>query len=476
MTALVLLAAALPMAATYLLLQPARRDGASRALTTALAIGLGLGLASCTFFVALEAFDGGRAGVIGIDALLLAAALVVWRRAGAVPAAPSTPLAGRERLLAAALLVAAAAAATSFLANTLQDPHGRWDAWATWNLRARWLAEAGPVWRDGFAKPTIHGDYPLLLPGTVARLWVYGGGRDLVAPAAVAAAYGAALILLLYAALASLRDRTQGLIGALCLLGTPFLLRIVAWQYADVPLAFNLLAVVALLALADHDPAGGRLLRLWAGVAAGLLAWSKNEGMVLVLGIVLVQGALMLARRAPPLRGAAWFLAGLLPPAAVVLWFKLTLSPLSPQFHRQRATMLEQVADLSRYEAIGRAALYELIHGVGAILLALAVYGILLGRARDQRARRHATGVLAIVGFAALAYGFTYLTSRVDLHWLLSYSMDRLLLQLWPCSLFAALLYLASPGEDDAPQPARRSATARPLVAAARRRRRGARS
>ncbi|MBX3027044.1 hypothetical protein KF840_19240 [bacterium] len=471
MTGLVLLGAAVPVAATYLLLQPARREGASRGLTTALAIGLGLGLSSCTFFVALELCDGGRAGVAGIDALLLAAALVAWRRAGAAPAAPSTPLSAREGLLVAAVLAAALAAAISFLANTVQDPHGRWDAWATWNLRARWLAEAGPAWRDGFAKPTIHGDYPLLLPGAVARLWVYGGGRDLVAPAAVAAAYGAALILLLYAALSSLRDRTQGLIGALCLLGTPFLLRIVAWQYADVPLAFNLLAVVALLALADHDPAGGRLLRLWAGVAAGLLAWSKNEGMVLVLGIVLVQGALMLARRAPSPRGAAWFLAGLLPPAAVVLWFKLTLSPLSSQFHRQRATMLEQVADLSRYEAIGRAAVSELIRGVGAILLALALYGILLGRTRDQRARRHATDALAIVGFAALAYGFTYLTSRVDLTWLLSYSMDRLLLQLWPCGLFAALLYLASPREHDAPEPARRSPAARPRLPAPRRRR-----
>ena len=39
-----------------------------------------------------------------------------------------------------------------------------------------------------------------------------------------------------------------------------------------------------------------------AGVAAGLTAWTKNEGMVLVLGIILVRGVLMIVRRAPSLQ------------------------------------------------------------------------------------------------------------------------------------------------------------------------------
>lgn len=258
MSVLVLAGAAVPVVATYLLLQPARRAGASQVCTIALAIGLGLGIASCGFFLALILFDGRRAGVIAIDAMVLLVALMVWRRSGPHAAAPRVPLSASERVLAAAVFVAAAAAGTSFLANALDVPHGRWDAWATWNLRARWLADAGPAWRAAFPKPTIHGDYPLLLPATVARLWVYAGADDPVVPAAVAVAYATALVLLLYAALAALRGRAQALIGALCLLGTPVFLRVVPWQYADVPLAFNLLAVVTLLALYDHDPARGR--------------------------------------------------------------------------------------------------------------------------------------------------------------------------------------------------------------------------
>ncbi|MEO8603443.1 MAG: hypothetical protein ABI629_12775 [bacterium] len=475
MNPLVLLGAALPVGAAYLLLQPARRAGMSRTCATALAIGAGLGIASCTFFLALVLFDGQRAGVIGVDAVLMAVALVVWRRAGTVAAQQPAPLSSSERVLAIALCIAAAAAATSFLANTLEDPHGRWDAWATWNLRARWLADAGPAWRTAFAKPTGHGDYPLLLPDTVARLWVYGGTRDVIVPAAVAAAYGAALVLLLYAGLAALRGRAQGLIGALCLLGTPVFLRILPWQYADVPLAFNLLAVVTLLALADRHPAGERPMLVWAGVAAGLMAWTKNEGMVLAFGIVVARGGLMLVRRTPPLRSAGWFFAGLLPPTAILLYFKLTLAPLSSQFGQTLENVMRLLVDAGRYGAILRAAAYELARGIGPVLLALGIYAVLLGRTRDQRARSEAAGVVPILAFAALAYGFTYLITRADLTWILRYSLDRLVLQLWPTTLLATLLYVSSPTEHDAAAAQLASAVRLPAKPASRRQRRAGR-
>ena len=64
---LVLVGVALPVAATYLLLQPARHLGVSHACAIALAIGIGLGLASCTFFLALVLFDGTRAAALGMD-------------------------------------------------------------------------------------------------------------------------------------------------------------------------------------------------------------------------------------------------------------------------------------------------------------------------------------------------------------------------------------------------------------------------
>jgi hypothetical protein len=397
--------------------------------------------------------------VIEIDAAFLACGLAAWwsRRSAAQPAPARAALSSNERALAVAALVAAAGAGTSLLANVLDSPHGEWDAWATWNIRARWLIDGTPAWLDAFQKPNIHRGYPLLLPCTVARSWVYAGERDPFVPAAVAAAYGAALVLLLGTTLAALRGRAQAMVGALCLLGTPVFLRIVPWQYADVPLAFNLLAAVALLSLYDRSPERGRPLLLWAGVATGLAAWTKNEGIALALGIVAVHGVRMIVRREAGLRSVGWFAAGLLPPAAIVLYFKMTLASRSSQFGQTGVAMLEKIADPTRYGPILRSAAFELGRGMGPVLLALVVYAILLGRTRDRDARRLSVPVVLIVGCAAMNYALAYLITRADLAWQLDNSMNRLLMQIWPCILLATLLYLASPSEHDAPVAARRS-------------------
>src|SRR5207237_5909321 len=36
--------------------------------------------------------------------------------------------------------------------QALAAPHGAWDAWAIWNLRARFLFLGGVHWRDAFSK------------------------------------------------------------------------------------------------------------------------------------------------------------------------------------------------------------------------------------------------------------------------------------------------------------------------------------
>jgi hypothetical protein len=470
-TATVIAAAALPMAATYLLLHAARAAGLSRIGSLALAIGLGLGLASCAFLLALILFDGRRSGVMAIDAAFLLLALAVrWRSPASGIRRPAAPFGVAEHLLVLSLVAASVAGAVSFLANTLDSPHGRWDAWATWNVRARWLAAAGAAWRDAVAPPAIHGDYPWLVPATVARLWVYAGGAPTAVPAAVAFAYAAALVALLYACLAALRGRAQALVAALCLLGTPLFLRIAPWQYADLPLAFNLLAALALLALYDRDPQRGRPLLPWAGVAAGLAAWTKNEGTMLVTAIVLVRIALMVRRRRCDPRAVAWFGGGLLLPGAAVLYFKLTLATPISLYKEPFAVMLQRALDAERYATILRLASYELARGTLPVLLGLALYAALLGRSRDLETRALAPGVAAVLAVAALVYFLTYLTARSALTWLVPYSVDRLTLHLWPSALLALCLYVASPAEH-APSPAA-APPRRPRAKASPRRRR----
>ena len=462
MSVLTLLAALLPVAAVLLLLEATRWDGSrAPALVAALAVGLGIGVGSVAFFFSLVACNGARAGVLVLDcALLLSAAALRWRAAPAArrrPHATSIPRPARDRALAAAVAAAALAGAAAFGVSTLDSPHGEWDAWAIWNLRARWLFRAGPAWRRAFGAHSVHGDYPLLLPGAVARLWVYSGSDSTGMPAALAAIYAVALVLLLYGALAAIRGRTHGLLGALCLLGTPLFLTNAAWQYADLPLAYYLLAALALLALRDHDPACRPTALAWAGVAAGLAAWTKNEGLLFVLCLAAVRTAPAVASRRWARAPAAWFIAGLLPPAVAVLYFKLTLAPPTYEFAGQHTgDILTRLGEAVRYTAVLRAASAELLHVGGPLWIGLAVYAALLGRTRDRPARRAGRTAALVLGLVALGYGGVYLITPADLAWPLSHSLDRLILQLWPSALFAFFLSAASPAELEVPAAAAR--------------------
>ena len=121
---------------------------------------------------------------------------------------------------------------------SLRSPLGFWDAWAIWNLRARFIVRAGSDWRDAFSlSGWSHPDYPLLLPLSVARLWQYLGRESSVAPTAIAILFTFSTVALAWAALAILSKPSQATLAALLLLGTSALVMHGASQMADVPRA-----------------------------------------------------------------------------------------------------------------------------------------------------------------------------------------------------------------------------------------------
>ncbi|HEY3038658.1 MAG TPA: hypothetical protein VGJ66_07965, partial [Pyrinomonadaceae bacterium] len=54
----------------------------------------------------------------------------------------------------------------------IKKPHGEWDAWAIWNMRARFIFRAGPFWRDAFSYVIDRSrpDYPILIPASIAGI------------------------------------------------------------------------------------------------------------------------------------------------------------------------------------------------------------------------------------------------------------------------------------------------------------------
>jgi hypothetical protein len=320
-----------------------------------------------------------------------------------------------------------------------RNPRGGWDAWAIWNLRARFFYRAGgTAWRDAFTDVIAwsHPDYPLLLPAFVARSWQLLGHENNAVPVSLACFFTFGCAGLLTSSLTILRGARQGVLAGLALAATPSLYAQGAMQAADVPLAFFILATLACFAIADRF--NSREFAVLAGMAAALSGWTKNEGLLWFAAFLAARIMVMRWRSVPA------FLAGAAPVLASVLLFKARVATAGDIFGGAgRAGMMARALDPARYVTIAREAV-RCIQGFGPLFVSafaiLAVYMAVAGLRRDSVDRAVCrTGVLALL-FLALGYGAVYLLHPNDLRWELDNSSDRLLLQFWPGVVFVACL------------------------------------
>src|SRR5262249_13037661 len=161
-----------------------------------------------------------------------------------------------------------------------------------------------------------HQDYPWLLPGAVAQAFAQLGESRALA-AAIAGMFGALAVAALALAVAREQGPRWGLLAGLALVTLPCFTIFATNQQSDVPLALYFTLAAALMVQARSR----RELAL-AGFAAGLGIWTKNEG---ALYAACLFAAFLWRTR--DLRGAAAFVVGALPCAALLVWFKLGLAP-----------------------------------------------------------------------------------------------------------------------------------------------------
>jgi 4-amino-4-deoxy-L-arabinose transferase-like glycosyltransferase len=365
-------------------------------------------------------------------------------------------------LLAGAAALALGAAGAAFLGILRRQPHGEWDAWMNWDLRARMIFRGGEGWRAAFSNliPWSHPDYPLMVQSLVVRSWLYAGGETLWGPALVAAVFTFGTVALLVAALAALRSPGQALVAGVVLLSTPYFIVHGTSFYGDVPLGFFFLTTFVCLALDGRYGAATRSFAVLAGVAAGLAMWTKNEGLMFVPAMgagILVSGALVgwpAARR----RLVAFGL-GLVPMLLVAASFKLRLAPQNDLL----ATLgiertIGWITDPRRYLLTLRECITHLAmfgnNGFGSATWLLLAYLLAMGIVRRELDRAW-TRMAAVALVLMLAGHYAvFVAMAYDLPRLLNSSLDRLLLQLWPSALF--LLFMAVRTPEDVGFPRRR--------------------
>jgi hypothetical protein len=420
-------------------------------LHASLGIGLGIGSTSCLYFLLLAGGAASLSVIAGCEmvALCAAGALVLRQRTASPPGgspAPS-PSFSWNWLTALGLAAMLAIFLASFANISGLNPQGDWDAFAIWNLRARFLIHTG-TWKYAVTALPVgtHMEYPLLLPGVVARGWIYAGSPAPMVPIAAALVFAVALAILLVSALALARGASIGLLAGVVLLANPSFVKQAPSQYADVPLAFFFLAALALIVLGGQSARPARYVSL-AGVFAGFAAWTKNEGSLLL--VALAAALLVSAWRSAGWRSAARqsgiFLLGTLPGLLLVLWFKAALAPPDPLAAQMTVNLGHDLANAGRWLQVAGGFLkqaWELYVFPGPSLALLAVTcGLLRLGPRNSLSPAPLLAVLIVLA----GYFAIFLVTTYDLEWLFGSALDRLYMHVWPALVLAVFLLLRRP-------------------------------
>jgi 4-amino-4-deoxy-L-arabinose transferase-like glycosyltransferase len=431
-------------------------------LKLSLSVGPGFGLFSCLYFLQLSLFGPSRkrlaAGALALFIVLLAGlSYRVLRLKGSPAGEPRPEPMPKSKLHKAILIVffiALVSAVLTFIFMSLKRPHGEWDAWAVFNMKARFLFRAGEHWRDLFTEPFEWAgpDYPLLWSAAIAGCWTLIGAETLIIPGAAAMLFTLATVGVVVYSVALLRGRTQGLLAGLVLLCTPYFITHGADQYSDIPIGYFYLCTLAALALRDELWEDDNRLLILAGVMAGLTAWTKNEGILFIILVTAARFAVTFRKQAikPYLRQMSYFLAGLIPILLVIFYFKTTvviaqngyLSPL------KESSVASKLMDFSRYRIIAD---YLIKIGLGfgswtvSVVPLLGFYLLLLGAKVEEKQKRNILAGVITLSFMMVGFLMIYVISNRDLTWLIVTSLERLLSQLWPSFIFMFFLVVKSP-------------------------------
>jgi hypothetical protein len=340
-------------------------------------------------------------------------------------------------LLAAVVLVNVAES----WARTVQYPHGDWDAWNHWNVVSRFIYRGGEDWLGTFERTGDHPDYPLLLSVSNAISWGLMARETTRAPIALSFFFLLCLAALLFGLLNRLRDARQGVLGTIVLLSHMGVSMWAMAQIADVPLALYILASAGLMLVRSAGGAG--TVAVLGGFAAGLAAWTKNEGLAFAL-VSTLTWTIAARHDGTTVRN---YLFGLSFPLLVVALFKVFLAPPNDVVGAGQ-DVLSMIQDFSRYVDLVRAGVdgLRVVRGNPLpILMGMLVYAILMGKSR-LAASGLVPAALIVLGQLAI-YAAILIISPHGTEWHVRSSVNRLYIHVEPLIVLCLFSWLKSPGE-----------------------------
>lgn len=420
-------------------------------LKLSLGIGLGLGISSLLYFTYLIFFAGKPYFIYAELALFLMVLSAAYLKSKKTSQTPHPQLSATS-LQIAILIFAGFVFASSFLGvvnYARQRARGDWDAWMIYNRTARFIYRGQETWQDAFSKDLgimFHADYPPLLGLNIASRWDMLSEETAYVPMFQGILFSFASLGLCFSALASLKSMGQAGLGIILLGGVPFILHEGGRQTADVPLAFYMLASIALMFFYYREKRP--VLMAFAGFTAGLAAWTKNEGLFFLFVSSGIMAVNALWKRS--FRDLYLYFTGLLLPLALLVYFKLQITRPNEFFSGEGIKISQYLLDTSRHQIILGYFKDFFLHGGGwnniGIYLILCLYFLLFySRIKDNPDVVFIS--LSIFACQIMGYYVVYLITPNDLKWQLDYSMVRLFAQVYPAMIFVILHASQTPEE-----------------------------
>jgi hypothetical protein len=162
-------------------------------------------------------------------------------------------------------------------------PHGGWDAWSCWNLKAVMISTAGNDWQRMFDPALWRSNtaYPFFLPLVNAWSWCFGSTPNLVVPLVTSCRITFLTAILLFFGLKEITRQKTTLLAPLWMLSISFVIKLASSQYSDLLIGTWLLsALLALRLFAIHRAPAYLSLFI---ISLGCLSFTKSEGLVLTL-------------------------------------------------------------------------------------------------------------------------------------------------------------------------------------------------
>lgn len=383
----------------------------------------------------------------------LAARRARW--ANVLASQPAGPRSILRLMIVSGLLIEIIAIAFATLSTDLG-----WDGIMNFGIKAKIFFLEGGVplsYFSDLSRTWTHLNYPLLVPLMEAWVYRFAGQVDERQLMIIFFCFFLSLLGLFYAALRRRHSQLYSLVFAVILCATPFVLRMTASGYADLPLATLILAASIYL----YSWLQGRRTDdlVLASVLAAQCVWVKREGLVFWLVCLAAVAAWSIFSQPNPLRQKMRVLFTYLVPVLVLApWFGVMAWQQPPDTDFVKLGVGAVLANINRLPVLLGLLLRELsaVERWGVLWLLFLLVGL------ASRRRRWAAGDLFLLLGAA-----TYLLVMASSYMLSSWpsyldhaqaSFDRLVFQVMPLALlFVALRWPAlavSPRKQTGDQPA----------------------